>query len=176
MPTKVSIPADYDPLFIRDQAGAAMAFGYEARGEVTDIVFALDKFDAIQEAVAAYPVAHLAVELPPLIELIADYRRAAIEKFKLGDATIALDPETRSNLTGAALGLMRCPDILEIDWQVQPGVWTSLPREMVLGMADAAFRYVQACFTRARELTQLAQAAKDIYELRAIDPSEGWPE
>ncbi len=176
MPTSIFMPADYDPLFIRDQAGAAAAFGYERRGDQIELACALEKFDAVQEAIANYPVAYLAVERPAKIDLLADWRRTKIEAFTVQGMTIPLDPETRGNLTGAALGLMRCPDVLEIDWQVQPGVFASLSRDLVLGMADAAFRYVQACFTRARQLNEEILAAKDIFELRAIDLEAGWPQ
>lgn len=176
MTTRTTLPTDYDPRFIATKADTADNFGYDSVGGHTILVYPLDKFDAVQAAIASYPVDHLEVERPVAIADIADLRRQKIESFKFNGVPISLDPETRANLSGAALGLMRNQDVLEIDWQIQPGVFVSLPANVVLAMADAAFRYVQACFTHARALTEQTMAAPDIFALRAIDIEAGWPE
>jgi hypothetical protein len=58
----------------------------------------------------------------------------------------------------------------------QPLDQITLPRVVIFAMADLAFIYLQAAFTRQRELTDMVMAAEDIFDLAAIDINTGWPD
>jgi hypothetical protein len=177
MPVNSTVPGHYDPIFLRNSAKVYNNFGSERNlSGGLDLVYPVADYDAMQAAIARYPVEHLAIELPERVDAIVALRKVKMEAFQFMGMTIGLDPDTRGNLTGACLGLMRSPDIPHIDWQVTPGMFVAIPREVVMAMADSAFRYIQACFTHARVLTDAVQAAKDINELAAIDINKGWPQ
>lgn len=179
-----TIPFGYDLDFITSRAGVSV-YGQEllVDGSVR-ITYQSpppqpgesSKFQLVTAGIENYKSDYLAVARPQKWEQIAAQREDRIKQFYFGGLLVVLDLETKANLAGVVIGLDRNPDITGIDWSLGDGVFVFLSRETLYAMADAAFLYIQACFSRAKALTDEANAATDIDALAAIDITSGWPD
>lgn len=136
-------------------------------------------FDKVAAVVADYPTTYLADELGPrLLREASAERDRKLAAFSINGVTIPMnDRETRSDLTGAVVGLDRCADVEAIEWSLGDGHFVTLPRAAILAMADAAFRFVQACFAAHKDIADEIKAAETIHDLDGFDIAshEAWP-
>jgi hypothetical protein len=177
MSTLSILPAHYDLDFIIKSANVLNHFGYEAKDDGIHFRYQLDDYDAVQAAIASYPVDYMTVMAPMLINFVSRKREQEAASFKFNGITVPLDAVTIGNLTAAVVGLERNEDVAGVDWSLGKGVFIQLTRDIVFAMADAAFRYIQACFSAQRTIVEQIKAAADIEELRLIDIAnhEAWP-
>lgn len=161
--------------YIIQKAGVTNHFGWELKEDGIHFKYRFDDHDAVQSVLNTYPVDYLAVALPRVIDAITEKRKQSILGFTFGGLPVELDQTTQTNLVGAAVGMTRNPSITHLDWHLGYGVFTTLPRDLLLAIADASFAYIQDCFSRQRQLTEAAVLAKDIFELKDIDIHAGWP-
>lgn len=85
------------------------------------------------------------------------------------------DEGSQSKIAGAVQLFGTDPTLDTIDWEAQPGVWTTIDREAITAIGIAVGRHVQAAFSRSRALHDAIAAAPDIETLEAIDIETGWP-
>lgn len=169
---ETTIPADWDIKFLlRD----GMSFGYsvsdEHDGQVRLRVHAWD-LDKVTAAVASYPTDYLAVLLPPKLAAISAERDRRIQSFTFGGKAIPLDESTKLNLDCAALGLMRNTSVAALDWSLGNGEFITLPRDVILAMADAAFLQTQHLFSKHHAICEAVKTAHTIDELNAINEKD----
>lgn len=134
--------------------------------------------DAVVSAINDYDAAWLARIKRSRIEAVAMLRRSAIaDTFAFNGMAMKLDPETENALSKAYAALQRQPAGTMIDWEVARGEFMSFDLATIEAISDAAFLHVQACFSNARRLTALIDAAEDIAALDsiAITLDAGWP-
>lgn len=180
MNNEALIPSAYDPVYLRDRANLFSASWDEDRSGET-YVFRTDSeaaWSRLIEARDAYPVTYLADQLRPrLLREMSVERDRKIASFTFSGMSIALDAVTRANLTAAVVGLDRCADVDAIEWSLGEGHFVTLQREDVLALADAAFRYVQACFAAHKLIADEIKAAETIDDVAGLDLAahEAWP-
>lgn len=90
-------------------------------------------------------------------------------------ALIRTDDTSQGKITGADRLFERDPELAVIDWEAQPGVWVTVDRDTMTAIGIAVGRHVQACFSRAKTLSQAIMAAEDAASLAMIDIEQGWP-
>lgn len=177
MATSLSIlPLNYDIPFIIKKAGVVNHYGYETLEDGIHFKYQVSDYEKVQAVISAYPVDYLAVIRPIIIESLVSKRQEVVLNFSFNGIKQPLDQITQTNLAGAAIGLQRNESILQFDWHLGGGKFITLPRVVIFAMADMAFVYLQAAFTRQRELTEQVMAADDIFDLAAIDINTGWPD
>lgn len=125
----------------------------------------------------------------PTVETLASRKARALDalsekrwQVETGGVTIngiliRTDEVGQAKLAGASLGFDKDPEAAVLDWEAQPGVWVTLSQEQINGLGVAVFRHVQACFSRARIVSEAIQNASTD---AAMDESEGmistgWP-
>lgn len=139
------------------------------------ILFDPTHTDAVVDAVNRYDAAWLERIKVGRIEAVAALRRAAVtDTFSFNGMAMRLDADAENALSKAYSALKRQPDGTSIDWEVSRGVFMSFDLAMVEAISDAAFEHVQRCFTNARRLTALINAADNLAILDAIDLDNGW--
>lgn len=173
------IPAGYDIDYLAQTTGIAI-MGREAQGDGSvKITYSSpptsNNFENMTDAIENYPVTYLSVALPKKISQITMVRNEKIKAFTFGGTWIELDLETKANIVGVVSGLDRNPDVPGINWSLGGGNFVFLPRAHLYALADAAFLYIQGCFTHFRTLCETAQAAANIFELDSINEGMGWP-
>lgn len=184
---QLTLSNSIDAAFLAQLANLGKAWGSQANPDGTTQQFAFEtiRFDAVEAAIEAYPLAYLEHAKTKKLEEIADIRRV---KEIQGPMGLALDDKTVARLTAAATGLMIDQTMTGIQWEVTRGNFTTMPREIVLGLAVQAVRHVQACFTRVSVLTNLVKAVgldhqiaplealeDSIEALDTLDINSGWP-
>ena len=92
-----------------------------------------------------------------------------------GTTTIRTDDKSQGKITSAVALFDNDPTLTLIDWEAQPGVWVSVDAPTMKEIGKTAGRHVQACFSRARSLSEQINAATDAAALAAIDIESGWP-
>lgn len=122
---------------------------------------------------------------PPTLEQRRDQRRDEVRArrwaVEMGGVEIApgvivrTDEGSQAKITGAVQLFAADPTLEAIDWEAQPGVWTTIDRETMTAIGIAVGRHVQAAFSRSRALHEAIAAAPDIETLEAIDIETGWP-
>lgn len=90
-------------------------------------------------------------------------------------SVIRTDAVSQAKLTGAVTLAQSDQTLNSIDWEAQPGVWVTLDPPTIVAMGVTVGRFVQACFSRAKVLSQAITAAADQAALDAIDINTGWP-
>lgn len=172
------IPGNYDPAFIFAKAGVANHYGYDEQEDRTyKLGYRVEDGEAVVAAIESFPVDYLEVALPLKLAEISAERDVRIRNFSFNGFHIELDDETKANLTGAALGLMRNTSVESLDWSLGGGQFLNLPRDFVFALADAAFMHVQNTFTAHKMLCSMAEAAMNIEALTAINVTSDtyWP-
>jgi len=95
----------------------------------------------------------------------------------VGGVPIRTDEKSQAKLNGAVSLFGLDPAMTEISsWEAVPGVFVSLSKAQIDGIAVAVGAHVQACFNRSRVLSEAVAAAADKAALDAIDITAGWPE
>jgi hypothetical protein len=172
------VPASWDPNFIITKLaalGITNHFGYDIfEGEYRFRVL-MDDADSLLSVISTYQTDYLSVVLPKLKTEVSKIRSEKIKNFSFGGLTMELDYITEHRLTSAALGLMRNESVTEVKWDLGGLTFIVIPRADMLALADAAFNYVQGCFSRSKELGELLNAATTVDEATAIDLEAGWP-
>lgn len=177
----LQVDARFDPDFLKSQTSMAEtdAWGSGASGDplgIRTILFDSAFLDDITEAINGYDAAWLAARKADRIEDVAAARKAAvIETFAFNGLHLKLDESTENALGKAYSALSRQPAGTTIDWEVTRGVFMAFDLPTIEAISDAAFVHVQACFTNAKRLTLLINAAGDLDALNAIE-LDGWPE
>lgn len=95
---------------------------------------------------------------------------------EVGGAMIRTDATSQAKISGAIAFAAADPELVEIDWEAQPGVWITLDVATLTTIGIAVGRHVQACFSRARALSQTVTSASTHAALDAIDIEAGWAE
>jgi hypothetical protein len=169
------LPSDWDIDFFLSLTGVTNHYGYDVEQDGIHFRYLATDYDTVIAAVNAYPVQYLTVMRPSVLTNLSEERKRRIENFTYHGTPVPLDPESRANLTGAALGLTRNVDVDSIHWKIANGVYATLPRNTILDLADQAFRYVEECFTHEKDIATDIMAATDINVLGAIQIDQGWP-
>lgn len=171
------LPSHYDVDFIVKQAGVTNHFGYPAQDDGIHFRYRVEDYDAVQTAIDAYPVAYRAVEVPKLIHVVSRTREQKLAAFVFNGMAVPLDTVTIANLTASTVGLTRDVNRAAINWSLGKGVSLTIPRAVMLALADAAFAYVNDCFDAQKVIVEEIQSASDIEALRLIDVAghEAWP-
>ena len=169
------IPLTWDTQYFLNLTGVTNQYGFDELEDGWHFKYLGADYDAVQAAIAAYPVSYLSVTRPQALEALSNQRNLMINGFQYNGTPVPMDSESRANLTGAALGLTRNTDVVAIHWKIASGVYITLPRDVVLDMADQAFRYVESCFSYEKTLADQINAAADIDALAAISLTTGWP-
>ena len=139
------------------------------------IIFDAGHTDAVMAAVDGYDAAWLERIKVGRIEAVAMLRRGAVEGgFAYNGMAMRLDESVENALSKAFAALQRQPAGTEIDFEVSRGIFMSFDLALIGAISDAAFLHVQRCFTNARRLTALINAAEDLASLDAIDLDDGW--
>lgn len=94
----------------------------------------------------------------------------------IGGVIVQSGETSQAKIQGANLLFELDPSLAAVDWEAQPGVWTSVDRDTVRMMGVLIGRHVQACFSHARALHEAIGAAPDHAALDAINIYQGWPE
>lgn len=177
MTARSILPAHYDMDFLTDAAGVVNHYGYERKEDGVHFVYAVDDYDAVQAAISAYPTAYLSIMVPRAIHLVSQNREARLANFSFNGMVVPLDTVTIANITASAVGLQRDPTRTAINWSLGKGQFVTIPRDVMLALADAAFAYVNDCFDAQKTIVEEIQSAADIEVLRAIDIAshEAWP-
>ncbi len=81
---------------------------------------------------------------------------------------------SQAKINGAWAGAQVNPSVM-IDWKRADGDWIQIDAATITGIAMSVFAYVQACYTREMQLSQLIDAAEDVAEVDAVDLTVGWP-
>jgi len=121
-------------------------------------------------------------EPPTLADLRAEKLAALAEKrwevetggVQFQGSVVRTDATSQAKITGAVSLFQNDPSLQAIDFEVQPGEWITLDALAMKAIGIAAGRHVQACFSRARVLSDQILAAEDAAALAAIDLDEGW--
>lgn len=169
MTSQSTIPAYYNTAFIFAKAGVTNHFGYNEGEEETVLRYRIEDYDAVQAALASYPVDYLSVMVPAMLEEVAARRDQIVQSFTFNGMPVALNDKTIANLTAATVGLERNAGVEAINWAISKEVFVSIPRAAMFAMADAAFNHVQNAFTAQMTIAQEIVAATDIEALRVID-------
>lgn len=177
MSTLSILPKHYDIAFIIEKAGVVNHYGYETKDDGIHFRYLVDDYDAVQSAITSYPVDYRARMVPNMLATVAHLRDERVLGFTFQGMPISLNDKTIANLTAATVGLERNPDVASINWAINAETFVELPREVVLAMADAAFRHVQRCFDAQKIIAQEIMTAPDIEVLRAMDLHDhaAWP-
>ncbi|AZO58974.1 DUF4376 domain-containing protein [Mesorhizobium sp. M1A.F.Ca.IN.022.06.1.1] len=93
----------------------------------------------------------------------------------VGGAPVRTDANSQAKITGAVALFQNDPGLDTIDWEAQPGVWVTLDAASITAIGIAVGRHVQACFSRARTLSEEIMAAANLAALDGIDIDAGWP-
>lgn len=101
-------------------------------------------------------------------------RSRAEQAFTFAGQPIRLDESTQFRIA-SALQYLTLSGETGADWQARRGVFVTLSKAQLEAMAVAAGVHVQACFARAKALTNSINAASTIAEIEAIDLTQGWP-
>lgn len=179
MLTTLQISSRYDPAFLKSLTAivgdAAWGTGPGDTTDVQTVIFDDAFTDDVVAAVNAYDAAWLARVKTGRIEAVAMLRRGAvINDFSFNGVPMKLDESCENALSKAYAALSRQPAGTEIDFEVSRGNFMSFDLAAVGAISDAAFIHVQKCFTNARRLTTLINAAEDLAALDAIDLESGW--
>lgn len=94
---------------------------------------------------------------------------------EVSGAMIRTDATSQAKISGAIAFAAADPELVEIDWEAQPGVWITLDVAAMTAIGVAVGRHAQACFSQARALSQAVASAGTHAALDAIDVKEGWP-
>lgn len=181
MLTTLQVDARYDPAFLKSlttiDGTDAWGSGPGSEAGTQTILFDDSFTDEVTDAVNGYDAAWLASAKAERIEEVAEQRKAAIiETFGFNGMPLKLDPDTENALSKAYAALERQPEGTAIDWEVSRGNFVPFDLPTVAAISDAAFLHVQTCFTNAKRLTLLINAATDLEALEAIPTDTGWPE
>lgn len=168
------IPHGYDIVWIGEKLGLNFT-GWAPRAEGVHVSYPEHKFEELTALVDNYEVAYLEKALPLKLAEVSVQRDLHIKGFVFSGIHVELDHETKTNLASAVLGLTRNPSVEVIHWSLGDSNFILLPRDLIFALADAAFMYVQNCFTRHYTLSQECRAATTLTELGAIDITAGWP-
>lgn len=129
-------------------------------------------------------------DLVPAFDLVAERRGAlaalAQKRWEVetggilfgGAIPIRTDEVGQAKITGALALMDKDPDMLSIDWEGQPGIWATIDKATLEAIGIAVGRHIQACFSRARVVSEAIQAATDEAGLKAAAAQidHGWPE
>jgi hypothetical protein len=90
---------------------------------------------------------------------------------------VRTDEVGQAKLTGALALFDNDPTLAAIDWEAQPGVWITLDPPTIEGLGVLVGRHVQACFSRARVVSEAIQAAVTHAAMDAAEAEidQGWP-
>lgn len=179
---KITIPATMDAEFLASTAALNDGWGVDG----TKFSFLTKDLLKVDQALTDYPAAYLARRKAQKLEEIATIRKT---KELLGPNGLVLDDKTSLRLSAAALTLIIDQARQSYRWELSRGVFMTLPRNTVLGLAVAATNHVQLCFDNVYNHTTAVQAvtldpeAEEPYEdllakleiLDAIDITVGWP-
>lgn len=178
---QISIPKTMDAAHLASIAHLGNAWGVVQNADDQTFAFMAEKFTSVEAALEEYPTSYLEYQKGLKLEELADYRRTHELR---GPSGLHLDDKTVARLTAAAVGLQLDETVQEVRWEISRGVFVTMPRLTVLGLAKAAFRHVQACFDNVyfkseainsvvlNETTDLDQA---LITLNDIDLTTGWP-
>lgn len=181
---QVQIDTIIDANFIAQEANLGNNWGTYIDGQNNkQFTYMSYDTDAVEQALNEFPTNYLEHLKAQKLEQLADVRRT---KEVWGPNGIYLDDKTVSRLTAAAVGLLIDQGRASVRWEMNRGVFTTIPRNNVLGLAVASVNHVQACFDTVYDKTQLIQAVTlsentlaalevAIAELEAIDLTTGWP-
>lgn len=177
--TSLQISNRFDAAFLKSltpiqgQDAWGVGPGYDQDTQI--ILFDGAYTDAITAAVDGYDDAWLARVKIGRIEAVAMLRRGAvINDFTFNGVPMRLDESCENALSKAYAALSRQPAGTTIDFEVSRGVFMSFDLAAVGAISDAAFVHVQRCFSNAKRLTDLINAAPDLAALDAIDLESGW--
>lgn len=181
MLTTLQIAKRYDAAFLKSltpiEGEDAWGTGPGDHTGTQTIMFDDTFTDAVVAAVNGYDAARLARVKSERIEAVADLRRGAVvETFTYNEMAIRLDESCENALSKAYAALLRQPAGTQVDFEVSRGVFVEFDVSTVGAISDAAFVHVQACFSNARRLTVLINAADDLDALNSIDLNTGWPD
>lgn len=121
------------------------------------------------------PVPTLEEEREALFIRIGDYRREASQRLTFAGMSIFLDAKTEDAIHKGIKGLERSPPGTVIQFEIKPGHVTAMDLIWMEALGDAAFAWVQACFSYSALLCEQAWTAETLEDLRAIDITTGWP-
>lgn len=177
MSTLSIVPHHYDLNFIAKQAGVGNHYGWESKADGQHFRYLASDYDAVVAAIEAYPTSYRSVMVPPMLHQVATMRDQRVQSFTFNGLPVSLNDKTIANLTAATVGLERNPDVPAINWAITKDTFVTIPRDMMLAMADAAFNHVQACFTAQMTIANEVKAAATVDDLRAIDLNAhpAWP-
>lgn len=88
---------------------------------------------------------------------------------------IRTDATSQAKIDGAVALFANDPEMTAIDFEAQPGLWVSIDAATMTAIGIAVGRHVQACFSRARALSDQVMAAPDVEGILAVDLETGWP-
>lgn len=173
-----TFPKHYDATFILEQAGVTNHYGYEVGESGTTFKYLPADMEAVLAAIEAYPVAYKAVMAPAMIHEASITRERKVSTFTFNGMTIPLNLETVANLTASAVGLERDPSRATVNWSLGKGQFVTIPRDVMLALADAAFAFVNDCFDAQKTIVEEIQSAADIEVLRQMDIANhpAWPD
>lgn len=178
MLTTLQISTRYDVGFIKSLTGIAGQDAWGTGPGDTDgsqqIIFDDQHTDAVMAAVDGYDAAWLSRVKTGRIEAVTALRRGAVERFSFDGVQMRLDESAENALSKCHAALSRQPAGTVIDFEVSRGVFMEFDLAAVGALSDAAFLHVQACFSNAKRLTGLINAATTLAELDAIDLDSGW--
>ncbi|MCI8212571.1 hypothetical protein AUC61_23860 [Pseudomonas sp. S25] len=83
---------------------------------------------------------------------------------------VMTDRETQSKLSAASLRAQRTPDYV-VDWKLADGSFATLDAPSIISLADGVDDYVQACYSRERDLLEALSSGGFTREMLSI----GWP-
>ena len=176
--TTLQVSNRFDAAFLKSltpiQGSDAWGVGAGADAGTQTLIFDDVHTDAVVAALNTYDAAWLARVKPARIEAVAALRRGAVEDFSFNGVRMRLDESTENALSKACAALERQPAGTQIDFEVSRGVFMEFDLAAIGAISDAAFVHVQRCFSNARRLTALINAALDLETLDAVDLNEGW--
>lgn len=97
---------------------------------------------------------------------------------KINGSSIRTDEVGQGKITGALALMDKAPGLSSIDWEGQPGVWVTLDKATLEAIGVAVGMHVQACFSRARVISEAIQEASNHDELddAQAEIETGWPQ
>jgi hypothetical protein len=176
----IMLKAGADPIFALSFLGIDADSGYGYRTEDDGRIALIVRTQDLERAAAFaedYDDIYLQHKLiPGAITLARETRKIKMASMRMENGTtIALDDTTIDRLNQASALLDKVPALLEISWELVPGIFVTWPRDLVQAVAVAAGMHVQSCFSHQKGLYARIRAVKDAAELTTIPITTGWP-
>lgn len=93
------------------------------------------------------------------------------------DVPIRTDEVGQAKITGAIALFDNDPTMTSVDWEAQPGIWATLDAGTIRAVGVAVGRHIQACFSRARVISEAIQTAGThaAMDTAIAEIETGWP-